>query len=426
MVQRISLILLVFLISLNLFSLPAHAGFFEDLGGLFNRDRGDDDRDTDDAKGSDLSTAPRNGVRIVIDRAPDAQEMRIYPENSDVAKICPVTTGRETFDMPTNFKRNAGCSETEKSNAGEPFHIQNLVRDHRSDTWYHKDEATGEMVGSEMPYSTFFNGGIAIHVASGEGLLNLGPKAHDGKDKIMARDGSGGCVRTNEECAKYVMDMFAKTTTKDGTTDYQRQDMTNVDYCRNNTPPPPRCTDPDQMPLVYNRRPVSIEVVDSRPAEEQERVRLQCATFQDMYRQTKLACLAAKLREEGKTVDEAAANSTPESRRDFVNKYAGTKKNEECNRQLYYEHAVAKCKLGEIIKANKRRTTVNPNDGMFDMEKVQEIFAKQRQDVMNKAEQYCAAFVQDMMYVSPSDPDARPAVVTPETAPIPRPRPTHR
>jgi hypothetical protein len=414
MVLRFSPLLLVFLIAANLVSPPAHAGFFQDLfGGR--------DREADDAKRADDAYTPSDQVRIIIDRAPDAQEMRIYSENSSVPKICPVTTGRETFDMPTNFKRNAGCSETSKSKEGEAFRIQNLVRNHKSDTWYHKDEATGEMVGSEMPYSTFFNGGIAIHVASSDGLKDLGPKDRDGQDKNMAKSGSGGCVRTNEECAKYILDMFTKTTTQNGATDYLRQDMTNVEYCRNANPPP-RCTDRDQTPLVYNRRPVAIEVVDSRPAEEQEKVRLQCATFQDMYRQAKVSCLAAKLREEGKTVDEAAAAATPESRRAFVNKYAGTKKNEECNRQLYYEHAVAKCQLGEIIKANKRRTTVNPNDGMFDMEKVQAIFAKQKKSVMEKAEQYCAAYVQDMMYVSPSDPEARPAQVIP----MPRPRPTNR
>jgi hypothetical protein len=74
---------------------------------------------------------------------------------------------------------------------------------HRSKTW-----------DADMPYSLFFNGGIALHATYPKYYPSLGLPTgaayKDASGKTQIASGSGGCVRLTMEDAKTLFDLVTQ------------------------------------------------------------------------------------------------------------------------------------------------------------------------------------------------------------------------
>ncbi len=145
---------------------------------------------------------------IAIDRNPAVQTMKVY-HNGRLAYTFPVSTGRETYDVPNNFERTPGCSFTPLGS----FTISGLYENYLSNTWrtdrngdgqYSADERAEMPFGMRLRNSKGEDTGIFLHSATSESALNaLGPK------ESMAGLGSGGCVRMDTRDAQTLFDDLA-------------------------------------------------------------------------------------------------------------------------------------------------------------------------------------------------------------------------
>lgn len=263
---------------------------------------------------------PCNGkkvdVCITMDRNPQVQKMTVY-KNGKVAYVFPVSTGRETFDIPTNFNKHADCSSTPLG----IFEPAKLKEQHYSGTWLVKDPTTGKYTnGASMANSIFFNGGYAIHAAgTKEATAALGPKPPGGTGT-----GSGGCVRLSPWDAKTVFGEIAvcdKTEIKkvcverEVTLAETRTSATGevsipkclkmveqpvcVDYgtqspaCASGVSP--QCPDPKQDPAKLQEKSYAIEVIDTRSKVEIDNVRAKCKRDEEEYNKRKAECVVEKL-----------------------------------------------------------------------------------------------------------------------------------
>lgn len=261
---------------------------------------------------------------VTIDRNPAVQAMVVYDSNGNVKYKYPVSTGRETFDIPTNFNKNpSGCSTTPVGT----FRPELMREHHYSNTWLVKNPETGKYEdGALMGWSTFFtNNGHAIHAAgTKEAAAALGPKLPGDMGT-----GSGGCVRLYPWDARTLFDEIVsceKTETKRVCVEREislptaRTDRNNntvrvpkclkmvdqavcVDY---NAPAPEcsaeqkqnrigHCSDPKQFPVVKKTdKSFAIKVTDSRPQAEIDAVRAKCEKDKDIYYQRKAECIVEK------------------------------------------------------------------------------------------------------------------------------------
>lgn len=258
---------------------------------------------------------------ITIDRNPAVQKMVVYKDGK-VAYSFPVSTGRETFDIPTNFNYSPSCSTTPTG----IFKPGILRERHYSNTWLVKNEATGKYEdGAPMDHSIFFNDtGVAIHAAgTREAAAALGPKNDPGGT------GSGGCVRTYPYDAKTIFDEIAGCsqtekrdvcveretvpptgrTNADGTTKMPKcLRFEKLDSCvayNKNIPScaaeakvirPGHCEDPKQF--IVNKQPAksyAIEVTDSRSKEQIAAVKAKCEADKEVFNQRKAECLAQRM-----------------------------------------------------------------------------------------------------------------------------------
>jgi hypothetical protein len=264
-------------------------------------------------------------IVIVIDRNPKVQELRVYEGNMSVPKhTLKVSTGRETFDVPTNFKRNPYCSFTNKGDF-KP----NLLREMNfSDTWLVKDNAGEYSNGSAMPHSVFFDGGIAIHATNDAGsVAKLGPK-----DQAF-NGGSGGCVRLDSDSAKYVFDLISK---KDAQGNNVKVDPTRWEMCTSK-PTSNKCTDERQWPIARNNQKVAIRVVDSRPQAEQDAAQKKCTDLKSKFSGTKSVCLKNKIIEGKGALAAISANEQFDLKSEYKNLSDDLKVsyNEQCNKETY-------------------------------------------------------------------------------------------
>ncbi|KHD88252.1 MAG: hypothetical protein OM95_10125 [Bdellovibrio sp. ArHS] len=116
-------------------------------------------------------------VILIINKkesGPGAQRMKVYL-NGYLTYDWPVSTGRERWETA-----KSGRTYFSVTPAGF-FYPYMLNKDHYSETWQ-----------TPMPYSVFFNGGIAVH-ATTPGLY-----------KYLGTRASGGCVRLHHENAAFV------------------------------------------------------------------------------------------------------------------------------------------------------------------------------------------------------------------------------
>lgn len=120
-------------------------------------------------------------IVIVVNRAnkgSSKQSLRLYDRGTLVLNTL-VSTGREKVEKKRKYFWEKGPNKTyfSSTNPGY-FPVQWINEDHKSKTWRTK-----------MPYSIFFDGGIAIHQA---------PKGTEG---ILGSRASGGCVRVSAATA---------------------------------------------------------------------------------------------------------------------------------------------------------------------------------------------------------------------------------
>lgn len=123
-------------------------------------------------------------VVLVINKAqkgPTAQRAMAYWRGKKYGTFV-VSTGREKQEVAASGKRYFSSTPTGW------FSPTRLVRDHFSNTWK-----------SRMPFSVFFNGGIATHAVLPAYVNKLGTRA------------SGGCVRLLSDQARWVYDRIRES-----------------------------------------------------------------------------------------------------------------------------------------------------------------------------------------------------------------------
>lgn len=341
---------------LSLFALTAEANFFERLFGGGRRDR---EEQQAPASSSEVTSADQNApadpnapdVLVVIDRNPAKQTTQVYLEGRPYpSHTFPASTGRETYDTPTNFKRAPYCSTTPK---GE-FSPQLLRELNKSNTWLTKDATGNYTDGSAMWHSIFFNGGIATH-RSGYGPANpdvpetgdpataavdprLGPKSLTYEERqrtgnpTLTEAGSGGCIRLAPDAAKTLFDLIAR---KDANGNYMKSDPRQEPFCVSN-PSNGRCADPLQWPVRMKRQTVKFKVVDSRPQAEQDAVEKRCNEQAAVYQRNKALCLKNRL-----LANPALQALNAQGRFDYERELSAlssntrSEYNESCNREIY-------------------------------------------------------------------------------------------
>ncbi len=299
-------------------------------------------------------------IRVVMDINPAVQKMTVY-RGGNLVYTFPISSGRGTFDIPTNFSMNPDCSTTPTGS----FQAQTLRENHYSNTWLTRNPETGRYEdGALMKWSIFFAGGIAIHAAgTQEASAALGPKLPD-----QISTGSGGCVRLFPWDARTLFDEIAacdRYETQRVCVDRElalpqarlsRQDSTVVqaprclraedrrkcaDYSSapdcSNSARPGHCQDPGQFTVARQRRNFNVQVTDSRPQAEIDAANAKCRADEQTFNQRKAECIGSKI-----GVDPHANSAA------YTQAYGAltqTRKSEvsyQCNEQLYNEAVVAR------------------------------------------------------------------------------------
>jgi lipoprotein-anchoring transpeptidase ErfK/SrfK len=302
-------------------------------------------------------TAP--DVLVVVDRNPAVQTMQVYLNGSSTAaNTFKVSTGRETFDFPP-LGGNPYCSFT-ATGEFKPGRMREL---HLSNTWRHpvvgpdgkpQTDASGESLseGSPMPYSMFFNGGIATHSTIPATDGNIGKIA------------SGGCVRMHPDDAKTLFDYVAL---KDANGDYVRVNPRTYDEQCMNTPvakplrtagshtaentgsgvahgahviPGSLCTDESQWPIKKQNVNVKIQVVDSRPLADQRCLEQQCAALETGFKLEKEACLRKRVLASSNVFERVSlgANFDLKRKMESMKSEDREKLTRECNSELAVDY----------------------------------------------------------------------------------------
>lgn len=210
---------------------------------------------------------------ILIDRNPQVQSIEVFkPGKKEPILQGKVSTGRETFDIPTNFNKNPYCSITPK---GE-FTVEKLRELYLSSSWLKKDDSGEYSEGVSMPHAIFFKEGIAIHAVNQENIKKLGTKA------------SGGCVRVDPKLAKELFSHIALTDSKGKALKVNPKffDQDCIDGLDKSF-----CKDDRQWPVKRKKMQVKIRVIDSRPYEEQLMVERKCKEQSRKYYAFKQKCL---------------------------------------------------------------------------------------------------------------------------------------
>lgn len=338
-------------------------------------------------------------VCITIDRNPAVQKMVVY-KNGKQAYSFPVSTGRETFDIPTNFHYSPSCSTTPTG----IFKPGILRERHYSNTWLVKNEVTGKYEdGAPMDHSIFFNDtGVAIHAAgTREAAAALGPKNDPGGT------GSGGCVRTYPYDAKTIFDDIAgcSQTEKrdvcveresvlptgrlnaDGTTKMPKcLKFEKLDSCvaydkkipacaaEAKVIRPGHCEDPKQF--IVNKQPAksyAIEVTDSRPKDKIAAVKAKCEADKEVFNQRKAECLVAKLppqqANQYKSIERQSTSSSAYQREQYSKAFEGIMKSIpestrnqmsfDCNEQLYAEAQKLRAQMVATGQLAPQPTNIN-------------------------------------------------------------------
>jgi L,D-transpeptidase catalytic domain len=308
-------------------------------------------------------------LRVVVDVNPAVQKMVVY-RGAEVAYTFPISSGRGTFDIPTNFNLNPGCSTTETGN----FKPQTLREYHYSNTWLSKNPKTGRYdsgaEGALMQWSVFFNGGIAFHAASTmEASQAIGPKAPGDRGT-----GSGGCIRLYPWDARTFFNELAgcegissapepvctKRDVSYASTRVGKENVIQVPRCLefapaskmpicndyisspdcSNAARPGHCNDPKQYTVEKRKRNVEIQITDSRPQAEIDAEKAKCRADEETFNQRKAECMGAKIgvdpHKNGSAFTQALAARTDKWQLSY-----------QCNEQLYNEaHAAAAATAG--------------------------------------------------------------------------------
>lgn len=217
---------------------------------------------------------PKNfDLLILIDRNPQVQSIEVFKHGQEIPILSgKVSTGRETFDIPTNFNKDPYCSITPK---GE-FTVERLREEYLSSSWLKKDSSGEYAEGVSMPYSIFFKEGIAIHAVNQENIKKLGTKA------------SGGCVRVDPKLAK---DLFSLIALKDSKGKILKVNPKLFDQECIDGVDKSFCHDEKQWPVKRQKLQVKIRIIDSRSYEEQLAVEKKCQDQSRKYYSFKQKCL---------------------------------------------------------------------------------------------------------------------------------------
>ncbi len=303
-------------------------------------------------------------IRVVMDINPAVQKMTVY-RGGNLVYTFPISSGRGTFDIPTNFNMNPSCSTTPLSKPGDPYRAQTLREEHYSNTWLTRNPETGRYEdGALMRHSIFFSGGVAIHAAgTQEASQALGPKLPD-----QIGTGSGGCVRLYPWDARTLFDEIAacdryetervcierEVTLQSARTSRQDTSVIQVPRCLrfenrrrcvdytsapdcSNSARPGHCQDPKQYAVAQQRRNFNVQVTDSRPETSRKAELAKCEADRTIFNQRKAECIGSKI-----GADPHASSAA------YTQAYGAlsqARKNEvsyQCNEQLYNEAVVAR------------------------------------------------------------------------------------
>lgn len=293
---------------------------------------------------------------VVMDINPAVQKM-VVSQGGRVLYTFPISSGRGTFDIPTNFNYPPNCSRTP---TGEDFRAGLLREYHYSNTWLDRNPETGRYdTGALMRWSVFFTDhGEAMHAASTEqAAIALGPK-QDGDTGL----GSGGCVRLfpwdartlfNEiaECKRYETQKVcverevllpSARRNPGGVPACLR--MEDKPVCLEYDAPNPNCTaaelaarpgqcqDPQQFRVRRRARQMNVQVIDSRSQAEKDAELAKCRADEEIFNQRKAECIGEKIGmnpHSNRTAFTRAVESLSSARRNQLSY--------QCNEQLYYE-----------------------------------------------------------------------------------------
>jgi lipoprotein-anchoring transpeptidase ErfK/SrfK len=134
------------------------------------------------------------------------------PLRIEVLKQYQVVYVYQYGELTHQFLASTGRNKVETSASGKTyrtvtptgmFEIDWMTSLHRSKTW-----------DADMPYSLFFNGGIALHATYPKYYPSLGLPTgaayKDASGKTQIASGSGGCVRLTMEDAKTLFDLVTQ------------------------------------------------------------------------------------------------------------------------------------------------------------------------------------------------------------------------
>ncbi|CAE80781.1 L,D-transpeptidase [Bdellovibrio bacteriovorus] len=110
----------------------------------------------------------------------EAQTMRVI-QNGSHTHTWKISTGREQWETSKSGRQYFTTTPPGW------FYPYSIVRNHYSQTWQ-----------TNMEFSVFFNGGIALHAANSAHNYQLGRRA------------SGGCVRLHRDNAKYIYERIVQ------------------------------------------------------------------------------------------------------------------------------------------------------------------------------------------------------------------------
>ncbi len=132
---------------------------------------------------------------IVINKAEfglDSQTIKVYEYGYLILQDL-VSTGRDEYEFAgEHYSLKDSWTVTQTGYYTPTF----LNKNHKSSAYGRWHWLTG---GTKMPYSIFFNGGIALHQA---------PK---GTESLLGQKASGGCIRLKEEVASELFERIRET-----------------------------------------------------------------------------------------------------------------------------------------------------------------------------------------------------------------------
>ncbi len=309
---------------------------------------------------TDTPGSENSDIRVVMDINPAVQKMIVY-RGAQVAYTFPISSGRGTFDIPTNFNKNPSCSTTTPGS----FQGQTLREAHYSNTWLTRNPETGRYEdGALMAHSIFYNGGEAIHAAGTEEASQaLGPKTPE-----QTSTGSGGCVRLFPWDARTLFDEIAACDRYETERVCVEREVTLpsarisgldnsvvqvprclrfenrrrcVDYTSapdcSPTARPGWCQDPKQFTVARQSRNFNVQVTDSRPQAARDAERAKCEADRLTFNQRKTECFGSIL-----NLDPHTQSTAFQQEFDRLSTARRGELSRMCNERLYNEAVVAR------------------------------------------------------------------------------------